>query len=79
MVEYETGGPQIHNLPWAPKYLLAGLVVTSQDKITPLEKFHPRTELLPLSRSIPGLNDSPGVVLSQDRTTPMESFYPRTQ
>ena len=31
------------------------------------------------SRSIPGQNDSPGVVLSQDRKTPLESFYPRTE
>ena len=31
------------------------------------------------SRSIPGQNDYPGVVLSQDRKTPLESYYPRTE
>ena len=41
-----------------------------------LESFYPRTECLPWSRSILGLNDSLGVVLSQDRTTPLESLYP---
>ena len=42
----------------------------------PLDLFYPRTECLPWSRSILGLNDSLGVVLSQDRTTPLESLYP---
>ena len=37
------------------------------------------TERLPWSRSIPGLNDTPGVILSQDSMTPLESFYPRTE
>ena len=44
--------------------------------MTPLESFYPRTECLPWSRSILGLNDSLRVVLSQDRTTPLESLYP---
>ena len=54
-------------------------VVLSQDRMTPLESFYPRTEWLPWSRSIPGLKDSHGVILSQDRMTPLESFYPRTE
>ena len=54
-------------------------VVLSQDRMTTLESFYPRTDRLPWSRSIPGQNDSPGVVLSQDRMTPLESFYPRSQ
>ena len=53
--------------------------VPSQDRIIPLESFHPRTEGLPWSRSIPGQNDSPGVVPSQDKITPLESFYIRTE
>ena len=44
-----------------------------------MELFYPRTVRLPWSRSIPGLNDSPGVVLSQDRMTPQESFNPREE
>ena len=47
--------------------------------MTPLESFYPRAEGLPLSRSIPGQNDSPVDVLSQDRMTLLESFYPRTE
>ena len=47
--------------------------------MTPLESIYPRTERLPWSRSIPRLNDSPGVVLCEDRMTPLESFYPRTE
>ena len=35
--------------------------------------------MTPWSRSIPGQNDSPRVVLSQDRRTPLESFYPWTE
>ena len=54
-------------------------VIPFQERITPLELFHPRTELLPWSRSIPGQNDSPGIVLSQDRMTPLESFHSRTE
>ena len=45
----------------------------------PLESFYPRTEGLQWSRSIPGQNDSPGVVVFRDRMTPMESFYARTE
>ena len=33
---------------------------------------------MPWSRTIPGQNDSLGVVLSQDRMTTLESFYQRT-
>ena len=44
-----------------------------------LESFYPRTEKLPWSRSIPGQNDSSGVVQSQGRMTLLESFYPRTE
>ena len=51
-------------------------VVLSRDKMTPLELFYPRTECLPWSCSILGLNDTPEVVLSQDRTHPLESLYP---
>ena len=51
-------------------------VVLSQDKMTPLDSFYPRTECLPWSRSILGLTDSHGVGLFQDRTTPLESLYP---
>ena len=51
----------------------------SRDRMTPMESFYPRAEGLPWSRSIPGLNDFPGVVLSQGRRTPLESFYPRTE
>ena len=61
--------------------------------MTPLESFYPRAEGLPWSRSIPGQDDSPGIVLSQDRRTPlsfgvilsqdkmtpMESFFSRTE
>ena len=47
--------------------------------MTPLESFYHRVAELPWSRSIPGQNDSPGVVLSQDRKTPLESFYPRAE
>ena len=47
--------------------------------MAPMESFYPRTEWLPWSRSIPGLNYSPGVVLSQYRMAPIESFYPRTE
>ena len=47
--------------------------------MTPLELFYPRTEWLPWSCCIPGLNDSPGVVLSQVRTNPLGSFYARTE
>ena len=50
----------------------------SQDSMTLLESFHPRTEGLPWSRSIPGQNDYPAVVLIQDRMTTLKSFYPRT-
>ena len=53
-------------------------VALSQDKMTPLESFYPRTEGLRWSRSILGLIYSPGVVLSRYRMTPMESYYPRT-
>ena len=42
-----------------------------------MESFHPRTEGLPWSRSIPVKKDSPVIVLSQDRITPLESFHPR--
>ena len=48
-------------------------------RMTLLESFYLRTEGLPWSRSIPGQNDSPGVVLSQDRMTPLGSLYPRTE
>ena len=51
-------------------------VALSLDKMTPMESFYPRTECLPWSCSILGLNDTPGVVLSQDRTHPLESLYP---
>ena len=54
-------------------------VVLSQDRMTPVESFYPRTQLLDWSHSIPGQNDSPGVVLSQDRMPPMESINPRTE
>ena len=54
-------------------------VVLSQDRMTTLESFYPRTDGLPCSRSIPGQNDSSLVVLSQDRMTTLESFYPRTE
>ena len=47
--------------------------------MTAMESFHPRTEGLPWSHSIPEQNDSPRVVLSQDRITPLELFYPRTE
>ena len=43
--------------------------------MTSLESFYARVEGLPLSRSIRGQKDSPGVVLSQDRLTPLESFF----
>ena len=44
--------------------------------MTPMESFYSRTELLPWIRSIPGLIDSPEVVLTRDRMTPLESFFP---
>ena len=53
--------------------------VSFQDRMTPLESFHRRTEELPWSCSILGQNDSSGVVLSQDRMIPLKSFYPRTE
>ena len=58
--------------------LLPG-VVLSQNRMTPRDSFYLRTERLPWSRFILGLNDSTGVVLSQEKMTPMESFYPRTE
>ena len=45
--------------------------------MTPLELFHPRTKGLPWIRSIPGQNDSPGVISFQERMTPPEKFHPR--
>ena len=47
--------------------------------MTLLESFHHRTEGLPSSRSIPGQNDYPTVVLSQERMTTLDSFYPWTE
>ena len=66
-------------------------VVLSQDRMTTLQSFYPRTEGLhlesfnhrteghPWSLSIPGQKDSLGVVPSLDRTTPMGLFLPRTE
>ena len=47
--------------------------------MTPLESFYPRTEGLLWSRYIPGLKDSPGVVITQDRMALLESIDPRTE
>ena len=54
-------------------------VVLSQDRMTPLGSFYPRTVGLLWSCSILVQNDSCGVVLCQDGMTPLESFYPRTE
>ena len=54
-------------------------VVPYQDRRTVQKSFHPKTELLLWSCSIPGQNDSLGVVPFQDRRTPQESFHPRTE
>ena len=68
--------------PWSRSILIlndSSGVVLSQDSMTPLESFYPRTEGLPWSRSITGQNDSSGVVLSQDRMTSLQSFYAGTE
>ena len=54
-------------------------VVLSQDRMTPLGSFYPRTVGLLWSCSILGQNDSPEVVLSQDRMTHVELFYSKME
>ena len=54
-------------------------VVLSQDRMSPLGSFYPRTVGLLWSCSILGQNESPGVVLSQDRMTHLEAFYSRME
>ena len=63
----ETERHQVSHLYWdgtIPRESFCPGVVPSQDRMTPLGSFRPRTEGLLWSRSILGLNDSPGVVLS---------------
>ena len=47
-----------------------------QDRRTPGESFHPRTEGRQWSNSVLGWNNSRGVILSWNRTTPGESICP---
>ena len=46
------------------------------DKTTPGESFCPTMERLQKSHSVPGWNDSRGVIMSWDGTTPGDSFCP---
>ena len=56
--------------------MTAGELVLSWDGTTPGESFHPRTECLQGSHSIPEQNASRGVIPSWGKTNPGKSFCP---